>query len=606
MIIKNTCRILKLVGSLLLITLVLSPPSVIAQEPLPPDSSPPFDHHFGVVDSFVNTEEANAARVGWTRVFFRWDVVQPAGSFDWKPTNVPDTYLNAEIAAGREIAAVLIGTPAWATDSTTSTAVPPLDVWGDFVYKIATQYKGRIKHWIIWNQPDVTDLSSPGHTWDGNEEDYYRLLKEAYLKIKAVDPEMQVHLAGLTYTWDYNRGDRQYLARLLDIIVADPQAANENYYFDAVSYHIYYSPRQTLDVLTDVHSILDSYGLGHKPIWINETNAPPSEDYIESNIAPSLFKITLEEQSAFVIQTFALALAGGAERIAFYKMRNERADSGSVEPYGLLRSDNSRRPAFNAFQVVTTHFAGVQNTTWLQLGNVYVVTLDRGGQTTTALWNTATAPTIFTLNAVAPQALLVDERGNEQLITASNGTYGVRLPGALCSNKPNCFIGGAPRLIVESGSPDQRAPLLPLLTPTPTPSLPPPTNTPTPTATSLPPPTLTPTPLPSGVEGLPDTVLSPTATEASSETVVTPKPLSTAEETPSAILALPGPGVGDTETPADIAEGTEIAVKSTPIPPVTFSTVMTPPRILWLLIIGLIVFTVTYGIQVIIWYRVRR
>jgi hypothetical protein len=606
MVIKNTCRLLKLVGSLLLITLVLSPPSVIAQEPLPPDSSPPFDHHFGVVDSFVNTEEANAARVGWTRVFFRWDVVQPAGSFDWKPTNVPDTYLNAEIAAGREVAAVLIGTPAWATNSATSTAVPPLDVWGDFVYKIATQYKGRIKHWIIWNQPDVTDLSSPGHTWNGNEEDYYRLLKEAYLKIKAVDPEMQVHLAGLTYTWDYNRGDRQYLARLLDVIVADPQAANENYYFDAVSYHIYYSPRQTLDVLTDVHSILDSYGLGHKPIWINETNAPPSEDYIESNIAPSLFKITLEEQSAFVIQTFALALAGGAERIAFYKMRNERADSGSVEPYGLLRSDNSRRPAFNAFQVVTTHFAGVQNTTWLQLGNVYVVTLDRGGQTTTALWNTATAPTIFTLNAIAPQALLVDERGNEQLITASNGTYGVRLPGALCSNKPNCFIGGAPRLIVESGSPDQRAPLLPLLTPTPTPSLPPPTNTPTPTATSLPPPTLTPTPLPSGVEGLPDTVLSPTATEASSETVVTPKPLSTAEETPSAILALPGPGIGDTEPPADIAEDTEIAVKSTPIPPVTFSTVMTPPRILWLLIIGLIVFTVTYGIQVIIWYRVRR
>lgn len=606
MIIKNTYQILKLVGLLLLLTVNLSPPPVLAQEPPSSDSPPSFDHRFGVVDSFVNTEEANTAGAGWTRVFFRWDVVQPAGAFDWKPTNVPDTYLNAEIAAGREVAAVLIGTPTWATDRATSTAVPPMDVWGEFVYKIATQYKGRIKHWIIWNQPEVTDPASPSHTWDGNEEDYYRLLKEAYLKIKAVDPEMQVHLAGLTYTWDYNQGNRQYLARLLDVIMADPQAANENYYFDAVSYHIYYSPRQVLNILTDVRSILDSYGLSHKPIWINETNAPPSEDYIESNIAPSPFKITLEEQSAFVIQAFAMALAGGAERVAFYKMRNERPASDPVEPYGLLRSDNSRRPAFNAFQVVTTHFSGVQNTTWLQLGDVYVITLDRGGQTATVLWNTATAPTIFTLNAIAPQALLVDERGNEQPITASNGTYSVRLPGALCSNRPNCFIGGAPRLIVEAGSPDQRAPLLPLLTPTPTPSPPPPTNTPMPTTTPLPPPTLTPTSLPSGVEGPPSAVSYPTAEEASSETVVTPQPLSTAEGTPSAISALPGPGVGGTEPPADITKDQETTVISTPVPPVTFSTVMTPRRILWLLIIGLIVFTVTYGIQVIIWYRVRR
>ena len=605
MIIKNIYQILKLVGLLLLITATLSPPSIVAQEP-PSSDSPPFDHRFGVVDSFVNTEEANIAGAGWTRVFFRWDVIQPAGSFDWKPTNVPDTYLNAEIAAGREVAAVLIGTPAWATDSATSTAVPPMEVWGDFVYKIATQYKGRIKHWIIWNQPEVTDPASPSHTWDGNEEDYYRLLKEAYLKIKAVDPEMQVHLAGLTYTWDYNQGDRQYLARLLDVIMADPQAANENYYFDAVNYHIYYSPRQILDILTDVHSILDSYGLGHKAIWLSETNAPPSEDYIETNIAPSPFKITLEEQSAFVIQAFAMALAGEAERVAFYKMRNERPASGPVEPYGLLRSDNSRRPAFKAFQVVTSHFSGVQNTTWLQLGNVYVVTLDRGGQTTTVLWNTATSPIIFNLNAIAPQALLVDEQGNEQIITTSNGVYSVPLPGALCSNKPNCFIGGAPRLIIETGSPDQRAPLLPLLTPTPTLSPPPPTNTPTPTATPLPPPTLTPTPLPSGVEELPNTATPPTAVEASGETVVTPKPPTTVGETPPAILALPDPNVGGTEAGTNIAEDKEATAISTPIPPVTFSTVMTPRRILWLLIIGLIVFTVTYGIQVFIWYRVRR
>ncbi len=585
--------------SLLVLTPAVSP--ALAQDPPPTDSSP-FDPRFGIVDSFVNIEEANTAGAGWTRIFIRWDVVQPGGPSDWKPANVPDTFLDAEIAAGREIAAVLIGTPAWATDSGRSSAVPPPEYWGDFVFKIATQYKGRIKHWIIWHQPDITDPASPNHTWDGSVEDYYQLLKEAYLKIKAVDPEMQVHLAGLTYSWDRDRGNPQYLVRLLDLIKADPQAVDENHFFDVVSYHLYYDPHQILDILTAVQEILASYNLSHKPIWINETNAPPSEDFFEPLTSPAAFSITLEEQSAFLIQAFALGLAGGAERIAFNKMRNETVHPESVEPYGLLRGDNSRRPAFNAFQVVTRHFAGAQQVTWRQLNNVYIVTLDRGGQTTTILWTTARVPVDFSLPAIAPQALLVDEQGNEQPITATNGTYTLQLPAAICSNGANCFIDGPPRLIVETGSPNQRPELQPALAAeaTPTPVLeateaPPPdlTETQEPAPTPPPPPTLTPTPVP------PAPVSSSGQLAQGGDTLIQTQPAG-AEENPPAPAALPDP---DLELPAAEMEPTETA---TPVPPVNLFTVLKPRRILWLFIVGLVVFTVSYGIQVVVWYRLRR
>ena len=76
----------------------------------------------------------------------------------------------------------------------------------------------------------MADPTSPSHTWDGTTEDYFSLLKEGYAKIKSVDPEMQVHLAGLTYTWDSDRGNPQYLARLLDLIAADPDAGANNYF----------------------------------------------------------------------------------------------------------------------------------------------------------------------------------------------------------------------------------------------------------------------------------------------------------------------------------------------------------------------------------------
>ncbi|GAB4439715.1 MAG: hypothetical protein Fur0044_36260 [Anaerolineae bacterium] len=591
-----------LVYASLFCLLGLARPTAVAQaqDPAPAATPAPFDPRFGLVDSFVNTSEANAASAGWTRVFFRWDVVQPAGPSDWKPTNVPDPLLDAEVAAGREIAAVLIGTPAWATESGSSTAVPPSEYWGDFVFKIATQYKGRVKHWIIWNQPDVTDPTSPSYTWAGTEADYYRLLKEAYFKIKSVDPTMQVHLAGLTYTWDSERNQPQYLTRLLDLMATDPEAAANNHFFDAASYHLYYNPRRMLEILSDVRSILDAHGLGSKPIWLNETNAPPSDDTLEPLSSPAGVNVTLTEQSAFVIQAFALALAGGAERVAFNKLRNDNPHPESVEPYGLLRADNSRRPAFTAFQVVSTHFASVGKTSWLQLGNVYLVTLDRSSQTTTVLWNTAATPTTFNLNAIAPQALLVDEAGNQQTITAENGIYTIDLPGATCSNGPaDCFIGGAPRLVIEAGSPDGRVVQIPLVAtptlPAETPVEPPPVESGTPTpeiqapapAEAAPaPPTLTPTP----------TTEILTALNSQEANLTAPG------DAPALAAALPNPGVGDTEAAEPIAGST----LSTDIPPVTLATVLRPERIFWLFIIGLIVFTVSYGIQVAIWYRSRR
>ncbi len=592
MTIRNIRRHLQLAAIFFLFSLVYVMPPVIAQDPPPPEEPPsPFDPRFGIVDSFVTVEEANAAGAGWSRIFLRWDVVQPGGPSDWKPANVPDTFLEAEIAAGREIVAVLIGTPTWATDSGTSTAVPPIEFWGDFVFKIATQYKGRIKHWVIWHQPDVSDPTSPNYTWDGTAEDYYRLLKEAYFKIKSVDPDMEVHLAGLTYTWDQAQGNPQYLARLLDIIEADPQAVEANYFFDVVTYHRYYDPRQILAMITAVRSTLESYGLD-KPIWLNETNAPPSEDPFEPLSAPAGTNVTLEEQSAFVIQAFALALAGGAERVAFNKMRNETVHPESIEPYGLLRGDNSRRPAFDAFRVVTKHFAGTTRATWQQLGNVYIVTLDRGGQTTTVLWSMDVNPTVFPLNAIAPQALLVDESGNEQTIAANNGIYSIELPGAICSNGADCFIGGAPRLIVESGSPDQRAPLAAVpasaAPPTTTPP-PPPTDTPGQAITPSPPPTLTPTSTP---------IAPPTPyTTAGTQAGVTPE--APGEDNPPP-AALPDPDL-------ELAEGEAVpAPTATVVPPVSISTIITPRRILWLFIVALVVFTVSYGVQVIIWYRLRR
>ena len=525
---------------------------------------PPPDPRFGIANAYVNAGEASVAGAGYTRIFLRWDVIQPAGRDDWKPANVPDPFIEAELAAGRDVVAVLIGTPNWASKGVNdSRAVPDMEAWGNFTKRVAQQYQGRITHWIIWNEPDVWDTANPSNTWLGTEEDYLQLLKSAYSNIKAVDPTMQIHLAGLTYRWDADYGREQYLSRLLKLITADPEASRYGYYFDALGYHVYNDPPQILKVLTEARAALDVYRLD-KPIWLNETNAPPTNDPLEP-VAEAPIPITQQEQAAFVIQAFALSIAGGAQRAEFYQLRNA---AGDPVPFGLLRHDDSRRPAFDAYRAVTKYFAGYVDYNWLHQGNFYIVTLDRRGQTTTVLWNTSPEDRPFSINAIAPQATLVDEAGNEQPISAQNGIYTLVLPGATCAN---CAIGGAPRLLIEQGSPEQRVSLIPLATNTPTPTAPP-TNTPTvtprpsPTGTPIP---VTPTPPPpTAVAAAPNAVNSPT----------------------TAVKPAPRPA-----SPQEII-----------VPVFNLKTLFTPGRIVILLVLGVGLFTLIYFIQLKLWSKWRR
>ncbi len=390
-------------------------------------------------------------------MILRWDVIQPAAPVDWKPANVPDPVIDGELAAGREVVGLLIGTPDWAiapdwTGDRSSRAVPDMFYWEALVRRMAQQYQGRIRHWIIWNEPDVWMDGHPGKTWDGTVEDYVRLLKTAYLTIKDVDPTQSMHIAGMTYYWDWEHGRRRTLDRLLEVIAADPDAPAHGFYFDGVTYHLYFNPSQTVDVLEETRQSLKRWGMPGKEIWINETNAPPSEDPQEPPWSKPRFRVALEEQAAFVLQEIALAFSSGASRVEIYKLRNTADHPESIEPFGLLRADDSQRPAYSAFQVATTYLGGFVTARREQQGDVVAVTFDRGDRTTTVLWTNGRSARRVRVKAIAREALVVDERGATRSVKAVNGVVTIDLPGAICTQRTGCFIGGAPRLLVEQGS----------------------------------------------------------------------------------------------------------------------------------------------------------
>jgi hypothetical protein len=526
-----------------LILILSTNPLAGAQGSIPPNPI------FGAVESYDAPDAATLAGVGWTRVQLRWAELQPNGPDDWNPFFFPDPVLDRELADGREVIGLLINTATWAVSEQIAAngfATPPEglylpyddpgNLWANFVRLMVTRYKGRIRHWIIWNEPDLAHFDDPGLVWAGSVEDYYQLLKVAYLTAKEIDPNCQIHVTGTSYWWDHKYGREQWIKRFFDVVAADPGAPAHDYYFDAVTTHIYFKVNTVWDIVQFIKTAMNAHGIS-KPIWLAETNAPPSNDPAAVPAEVS-FKITQEEQAAFIIQASALALAAGAERIEVYKMVDKSSDADTdPEPFGLVRQDGSFRPAFYAFQVVTRYFRNVRRAARDVWGETAQVTLNEGNRTVTVLWNRVGEPRTVRLPAIVAQATLVEQTGEARTITASNGVYTLRLEPASAwdPHQGGHMIGGPPLVIIEDGpvsargvwhTPTATPTVTPTDTPTPTPThtptpSPTPTHTPSPTATSTSTPTATPTVTPTPTH-TPTSTATPTATTIPTPTLLPP------------------------------------------------------------------------------------
>ncbi len=513
--------------------------AVLSSQPLTAGAAGIPDHRFGVVEAYAAPAAANSLGAGWERVTFEWSRIQPNGPDEWNVLPLSDRALAGELAQGRQVVGLLITMPAWAIDP--GTGLPqglhlPIDdpgnLWANFVRTIVSRYAGRVDHWVVWNEPEIPQ-GSPDATWPGSIPDFLQLLRVAYFVSKGTNPNAVVHLAAISH---YH--DPDWFNRFLDTLVADPGAAANSYYFDIASLNLYHEPEKIYDITAHYVRMLHGKGV-HKPLWITETNA-------------YLSRVSLEQQAIFMVQAFSLQIAAGASRIAVYKMIDTETDQAAdPEPFGLVRADGSRRPAFTAYRTAATHLSGFRGGSFERRDNVAVVVIDRGSRTTTVVWARTPEGQLAEIPARSTRALAVDVWGSARYIYPQGGYYVIQLGGADCSE--GCVLGGPPTMLVEdapsgsdapppaasptrpaaadtSGSPQstasptrQTSTRIPFptrratpthyptwtRTPTPTPEAtatelpsatptrtPGPTNTPAPTAIPLPTPTLSPEPQP--------------------------------------------------------------------------------------------------------------
>jgi len=169
------------------------------------------------------------AGFGWVKQIFGWRDMEGGGKnqFDWER---PDRIVDQVEQHGLDLIARIDSQPGWAGGGFPGIGPPNnLQDYADFLFAFASRYKGRVRAYQVWNEPN---LAREWAEKPPNPAEYTAMLKIAYEALKRADPNAMVISAGLAPTsrWDnVAMPDVEFLKGMY--------AAGAKPYFDVLGVH---------------------------------------------------------------------------------------------------------------------------------------------------------------------------------------------------------------------------------------------------------------------------------------------------------------------------------------------------------------------------------
>lgn len=260
---------------------------------------------------------AQTAGVKWSREEFSWAATEPEkGRYDF---HFYDKVVETAHRHGISVYGLLAYWSNW-TQPYTEQGIDDFCCWARAVVR---HFKDRIKHWEIYNEPNI-------FFWNGPKELYPVLVKKCYAAIKEEDPDAQVLAISTSGI------DRGFIKRCVE--AGAP--------FDVLTVHPYRPTlidRQFIKELDHVAELV-----GKRPVWITEMGW-----------STHVGGVSERRQAQLLARCYLTAIASETCRnISWYDFRDDGNDPFYFESnFGVLRQNMSPKPAYRALATVCTSMA---------------------------------------------------------------------------------------------------------------------------------------------------------------------------------------------------------------------------------------------------------
>lgn len=252
-----------------------------------------------------------------------------------------------------------------------------MDGWKKFTAKLAEHFKGRVRHYEIWNEPNITSFWKPGKP---DAAAYTKLVKETAPIIRERVPQAVIiggALAGVPL---------DYLKKCLEAGLAE--------HVDRISYHPYRAiPEAGYEGdVRRMRELLAQHNASHIKLWQGECGCPSQKG---SSGALSQQDWTEERQAKWVLRRILSDLRLEIELTSYFLIVDLVGYRGKTNWKGLLRgTDYTPKPAYFAYQNLCALFDTDTRKANLSLevtGETEVVTASfvRNGQPLYVYWKPA-------------------------------------------------------------------------------------------------------------------------------------------------------------------------------------------------------------------------
>lgn len=277
------------------------------------------------------------------RLHVEWPLIEPApGRYIWGAT---DALIDNAVQRGIEVLGVVTYTPSWAATAEGRGFLHPHPAsaaqFAEFIRLAAERYRGKIRYWEIWNEPNVVTHWAPRP----DVPLYVAMLKAAYTELKAVDPGNFVVTGGTSPTVDADdkMSPVTFVSKLYEHGGGD--------YFDALGMHPYSTPNLLSSAsaewssnsdIRNVSAVMRRNGQGDKKIWFTEFGAPTMTGHE--------FGVSEARQAEILTDAikFTRTMPNGGPIFIFDHRDIETGSANAEMSYGLLRTDWSAKPGFEA------------------------------------------------------------------------------------------------------------------------------------------------------------------------------------------------------------------------------------------------------------------